>query len=108
MKLRILTFITLVAAWLPARAVENLNTLLPEDSAFFMSMRDTYLFENLDDHPIAKIVAQSELKKVFAPLMKTQVAGRERSEKIYKEETGMTPAELRKFFPGSTVAGMKF
>ena len=108
MKLRILTFITLAAAWLPARAVENLNTFLPEDSAFFMSMRDTYLFENLDDHPIAKIIAGSELKKVFAPLMKTQVAGRERGEKIYKEETGMTPAELRKFFPGSTVAGMKF
>ena len=108
MKLRILTFITLVAAWLPARAVENLNSFLPEAPAFFMSMRDTYLFENLDGHPIAKIVAQSELKKVFAPLMKTQIAGRERGEKIYKEETGMTPAELRKLFPGGTVAGMGF
>ena len=108
MKLRILTLVTLVAAWLPARAVENLNSFLPEDSAFFMSMRDTYLFESLDDHPIAKLVVQSELKKVFAPLMKTQVDARERSEKIYKEETGMTPLELRKFFPGGTVVGMKF
>ena len=108
MKLRILTFVTLAAAWLPARAVENLNSFLPEDSAFFMAMRDSYLFENLEEHPMAKIVAQSELKKVFAPLMKTHIAGRERNEKLYKEETGMTLDELRKFFPGGTVAGMKF
>ena len=108
MKLRILTFITLLAACLPARAVENLTTLLPEDSAFFMSMLDSHLFEKLDDHPIAKIISQSELRKVFAPLMKEQITGRERAEKIYKEEAGMTPTELQKFFPGGTVGGMKF
>ena len=108
MKIRILTFIALLAAWLPASAVENLTTLLPEDSAFFMSMQDTYLFENLDDHPIAKIISQSELRKVFAPLMKNYATGRERGEKIYKEETGMTMAELRKLFQGGTAMGMKF
>ena len=108
MKLRILTLLALLAAWLPARAVENLATLLPEDPAFFASMQDSYLFENLEEHPIAKIIRQSELRKVFAPLMKLQAAGQERAEKIYKEETGMTPAELRKFFSGGTAMGMKF
>lgn len=107
MKLRILTLLAVLCALLPARAAESLTALLPADPMFFMSMRDNNLFESLDEHPIAKIMRESGLKKIFSPILKMYGEGRERSEKIYKEETGLTVPELRKVFNGGMAFGMQ-
>lgn len=108
MKLRILTIVALAASWLPVRAIDNLTTLLPEDVTVFMTMPDSQLFEKLDEHPIQKAIAGSELKKIFAPWMEKQKEAREMVDKIYKEETGMTLEEVQKTFKGGMAIGMKF
>ncbi len=107
MKTRIITLVALVAAWLPARAIENLDTLLPEDVTFYMGSKDARLFDKLDEHSLAKVVGGSELKKIFAPWMAQQKVAQEKVEKIYKEETGMTFSEIMKTFNGGSAIGMK-
>ena len=108
MKTHIITLIALVAAWLPARAIENLDTLLPEDVTVYFGMKDFHLYEKLDDHPLAKAVGGSELKKIFSPFMNKQKETEEKVEQIYKEETGMTPLEVKKSFTGGSAIGVKF
>jgi hypothetical protein len=107
MKLRILTIAILAASWLPARAVENLSTLLPEEVTIFMSMQDSYLFEKLGDHPLHKPIMASGLTKIFAPAIAKQKEEREKMEKIFKEEMGMTIEEMQKVFGGGMAMGMK-
>lgn len=107
MKLRILTIAILAASWLPARAVENLNTLLPEESTFFMGMPDSYAFEKLADHPLHKPIMASGLTKIFAPFIAKQKEEREKMEKIFKEEMGMTVAEMEKIAGGRMAMSMK-
>ncbi len=108
MKTRIITLVALVAAWLPARAIENLDTLLPEDVTFYMGSKDARLFDKLDEHSLAKVVGGSELKKIFAPWMAQQKEAQEKMEKIFKEETGMAFSEIKKTFTGGSVVGLKF
>ena len=107
MKTRIITLVALVAAWLPARAIDNLDTLLPEDVTVYLGMKDSSLFEKLDEHPMAKAVGGSELKKIFGPWMAKQKEAQEKAEKIYKEEVGMTFAEVKKSFAGASAIGVK-
>ncbi len=107
MKTRLITLVALAATWLPARAIDNLTTLLPEEVTMFMSNKDSFLIEKLEGHPLQKAIAGSALKGIFAPLLTSQAAAREKADKIYKEETGMTFAELQKVFTGGTAVGVK-
>jgi hypothetical protein len=107
MKLRIATIAILAVSWLPVRAVENLATLLPEETTVFMSMQDSYLFEKLDQHPLYKPVMGSALTKIIAPWMEQQREARAKADKIYKEETGMSLDELQKVFNGQMAIAMK-
>ena len=107
MKLRILTIVALAVSWLPVRAVENLTTLLPEETTVFLAMPDSMVFEKLSDHPMYKAFANSELKKIFAPIMAKQEEAKQQADKIYKEETGKTLEELQKHFAGGMAMGMK-
>ena len=72
MKTRIITLVALFAAWLPARAIENLDTLLPDDVTFYTSSKDVHIGDKLDEHPLVKAVVGSELRKIFAPWMAQQ------------------------------------
>ncbi len=106
MKYRICTLIVLAASWLPARAIDNLTTLLPEDVTIFSSSTDSNLFERLEDHPIRKAIAASELKKVFAPLMAKHAESKEKTDKILKDETGKSLEEIQKMFSGPSALGV--
>lgn len=106
MKYRICTLIVLAASWLPARAIDNLTTLLPEDVTIFSSSTDSNLFERLEDHPIRKAIAASELKKIFAPFMSKQAENVEKVSKIFKDETGKSQEEIQKLFSGPTAVGV--
>ena len=108
MKTRIITLVALVAVWLPARAIDNLTTLLPEDVTAFMSTKDAHFFEKLSEHPLAKAFGDSGLRKIFSPMLEKQKEGQEKMEKILKEETGMTIAEVNKTFNGGSTIGVKF
>ena len=106
MKYRICTLIVLAASWLPARAIDNLTTLLPEDVTIFSSSKDSNLFEHLEDHPVRKAIAASELKKIFAPLMAKQAESKEKTDKIFKDETGKSLDEIQKMFSGPSAVGV--
>ena len=107
MKTRIITLVALFAAWLPARAIENLDTLLPDDVTFYTSSKDVHIGDKLDEHPLVKAVVGSELRKIFAPWMAQQKEGQEKIEKIFKEETGMTFSEVKKTLNGGSAIGVK-
>ncbi len=107
MKYRICTLVVLAASWLPVRAVENLATLLPEDVTVFSSAKDARLFEQLDEHPLKKILVGSGLEKVMAPWIAKTAENKVKIDKIFKEETGLSVDEVFKKFSGGSAAGAK-
>jgi Protein of unknown function (DUF3352) len=101
MKLRILTLF--LALLLPLRAAELASFLVP-DAALAVTATDMKALNKAYEHPVFKAVLTPEIKRAFGPLIDQMKEANELSEKIWKEETGLSVDEATALFGDFTMA----
>src|SRR5262245_29057050 len=102
-KLRILSLSFAVLLPLPLCAADTAS-YLPQDTAVVLRMTDMKAINKAHEHPVFKAILTPEIKRAFGTLVDKMTDANELTEKIWKEETGMSVDEAMGQFGDFTMS----